>query len=97
MGAATAGGEVGGNFLSKALGVARVFAFGEQMVHRSPHGSIRGEKTEFEEEPDPIGTFIAFVQCTHSNFFPRGERWVIRPSIVAVNGRCYPSTRVLKL
>lgn len=72
MGAAAARGEVGGNFLSKALGVAGVFAFGEQVVHRSPHGSIRGKKTEFEEESDPIGAFIAFVQCTHRNFFPRG-------------------------
>ena len=74
MGAATAGGEVGGNFLSKALGVAGVFAIGQQVVHGCPHGGIRSKKAEFEEESNPIGAFIAFVQCTHSNFFPRGRR-----------------------
>ena len=98
MGAAAARGEVSGNSLSKALGVAGAFAFGQQVIHRSPHGSIRGKKTEFEEESNPIGAFIAFVQCTHSNFFPRGEcAGLIRPSIDGVNGPCYPSTRVLKL
>jgi len=97
MGAAAARGEVGGDFLFEALGVVGVLAFAEQVIHGCPHRGIRSKKAEFEEEPDPIGAFIAFVQCTHSNFFPRGGRWVITPSIVGANGGCYPSTRVLKL
>src|SRR5689334_7897473 len=76
MGAAAAGGEVGGDFLSQALGVA---AFAEQVVHRGPYRRIRSKKAEFQEESDPVGPCMPFGQCTHSNFFPRGGmRWVYK-------------------
>lgn len=85
MGAAAARGEVGGNFLFEAVGgVAGVFAFGEQVVHGCPHRGICSKKAEFKEESDPIGAFIAFVQCTHRNFFPRG--WALGDKTIYSRG-----------
>ena len=77
MGTAAARCEGGGSFLPQALSVIGVIALAEQVVHRSPHGSIRGKKTEFQEESNPIGAGRLFVQCTHTNFFPRDiARWI---------------------
>ena len=79
MGAAAAGGEIGGNLLSEALGVAGVLALAEQVVHGCPYRGIRSKKAEFQEESDPVGPCMPFGQCTHSNFFPRsGMRWVYK-------------------